>query len=1453
MTLFAPLAPAAAINPGDLDTTFDTNGSINVKELFRQHVNVEKIKTDSDNGTVVLASFYDAENVDNHILFRLNADGSYDNSFGDPGLSLNGKNYILVAETGFCYTHERVDLEIDSLGRMLVMLSGSGNCGDYEPQAFVKRYLQNGDYDDEFGDEGTVDLVFLQEAEGISLSDLSLDNPVTAGGFLVAGYSYSYMNLALLILKFDDEGQFVLAFGEGGGVGIETEFNFSTINSGLAEDTYADVNSVRVIPDNSGGYLIAYTGFYETMDLPFSIPTTGLVRLLPNGLQDPDFAAGEPLPNDFLLAEFDENQILLPFFIFTDIFPDGQESFLISGTTFQVLLLSSPLIFSLLFRLDIQGNLDSEFDVSARIDGLNYNLSTPNPDDDINTEGVDECYNLALFRNENPNKPSTAIIVGDLCEGGGFYNSSQSALLGFSHIGELDQNFGEEGFVGLPNLDDDGEFSSIITQLEPTKDGKLLVLRGAEPTSGLIAFLGRAGFGSIDTSDGVVTISRYNLSQSVPAFTLTQATETATVGTAITSPIYSITPTVGSFNRYAVSPSLPTGITFDTSTALIAGTPQVSTGLVTYTVTGFTNINETATATFGLRVLAAPSSCANGGVCQVGDTGPGGGIVFYVAPTTFTQPGATISMCSTWCKYLEAAPSTWSSSSGDPTRKWVGPNYETSRIFEDWLNTFLGTDGVSIGSGYQNSEYLRGTDSSTTANSAAALARAYTGGGKSDWYLPAKNELDPLYAQRAIVGGISDARNYWSSTESNDLEAWYLYTAYSNQPSVSNTALKTDATLFVRPIRAFGTGPSAISIPNVAIPAPVRGATPASSITSNGQFTTGITWSGSPSVFDSSTAYTATVTVTPVAGYTLNGVDTNFFTVNGSAPTSVVSPIAASLLGTTGVNPIGITVDSSGNVYTANFTDNNVTKITPQGVTTIFGTTGLQPTDIAIDGSGNIYTSNLGSNNVTKITPSGVSTPFANTGLGPSGIAIDSAGNVYTANASGNSVTKITPSGGVTNIPCAPCVAPRKIAVDHLGNIFTTNFGNNSADKNVTKITSTGVSTIFGTVGGTPWGIAVDALGNVYVSNFADDTVTKILPNGDSAILGRTGGLPWGVAVDSAGNVYTANATNGSTNAKVTKISPQGIASTLLPYPAYIATEDIAVDSLGNVYVGNSGNSVVKLAPTNSGVFTYGFPATAAPTAAPVVVYVAPTPVPYLKTLTKPKLNLKDGKLICTPGTYNAGYTLDGVVQGSGTTLFTPSSFTYNLLINGITQTSLAVTSSNTSAPWNIPASAAGALVTCSVTVSANGVTNTDKSSDNSSGVSTSLSTQTSAITTANAEYSAAVSANTKTYQKALVDNRAKWRSDTEKIRTDYYAERDRIKSLPSTKTTRAQASAALKAYTAAQKKSAADYKASGPAALAAKDVADKAALTAREAAIAKANAAYGTAIESIGYGVLIP
>jgi hypothetical protein len=161
------------------------------------------------------------------------------------------------------------------------------------------------------------------------------------------------------------------------------------------------------------------------------------------------------------------------------------------------------------------------------------------------------------------------------------------------------------------------------------------------------------------------------------------------------------------------------------------------------------------------------------------------------------------------------------------------------------------------------------------------------------------------------------------------------------------------------------------------------------------------------------------------------------------------------------------------------------------------------------------------------------------------------------------------------------------------------------------------------------------------------------------------------------------------------------------------------------------------------------------------------------------------------------------------------------------------------------------------VTVSANGVTNSDKSTDNTSAVSAALSTQATSVATANTDYSASQSANSKAYQKALVDNRANWRTEIAAIRTNYFDTVARINAQPKSAATNKKMitdkSTALKVYIAAQKKSAADYKASQPAAAAARDTANKAALDAKNSAITKANATYGTFIESIGYGVLIP
>jgi hypothetical protein len=91
-------------------------------------------------------------------------------------------------------------------------------------------------------------------------------------------------------------------------------------------------------------------------------------------------------------------------------------------------------------------------------------------------------------------------------------------------------------------------------------------------------------------------------------------------------------------------------MSFNNTTGALTGTPNTVASATAYTITA-TNAAGSATRTFTLTVTV---SCANGGECFVGNRGPGGGTIFYVATTPFVC-GPTLA---TTCTYLEAAPTT---------------------------------------------------------------------------------------------------------------------------------------------------------------------------------------------------------------------------------------------------------------------------------------------------------------------------------------------------------------------------------------------------------------------------------------------------------------------------------------------------------------------------------------------------------------------------------------------------------------------------------------------------------------------------------------------------------------------------------------------------------------------------------------------------------------------------
>jgi len=83
--------------------------------------------------------------------------------------------------------------------------------------------------------------------------------------------------------------------------------------------------------------------------------------------------------------------------------------------------------------------------------------------------------------------------------------------------------------------------------------------------------------------------------------------------------------------------------------------------------------------------------------------------------------------------------------------------------------------------------------------------------------------------------------------------------------------------------------PRVITIDAISGITPAVGETPVTVITENEQYSGTVTWSPDHSTFAANTQYTATITLTPKTGYTLQGVTRNFFTVSVATATNAAN------------------------------------------------------------------------------------------------------------------------------------------------------------------------------------------------------------------------------------------------------------------------------------------------------------------------------------------------------------------------------------------------------------------------------------------------------------------------------------------------------------------------------------------------------------------------------------
>ena len=249
--------------------------------------------------------------------------------------------------------------------------------------------------------------------------------------------------------------------------------------------------------------------------------------------------------------------------------------------------------------------------------------------------------------------------------------------------------------------------------------------------------------------------------------------------------------------------------------------------------------------------------------------------------------------------------------------------------------------------------------------------------------------------------------------------------------------------------------------------------------------------------------------------------------------------------------PTGGALDGDGNLYVTDSNNHTIRKVTPAGVvTTLAGTAGSygstdgtgadarfqNPYGVAVDGDGNLYVTERENHTIRKVTPAGVVTTFAGSagsygstdGTGaaarfwqPRGVAVDGDGNVYVADTANHTIRKITPAGVVTTL------------AGTAGSYGSTD--------------GTGAAASFNS----PWGMAVDGDGNLFVADTSNHAIRKVTPAGEVTTLAGSAGssgsvngigpaarfsFPTGVVVDGDGNLYVID-NSGSTIRKVTPAS----------------------------------------------------------------------------------------------------------------------------------------------------------------------------------------------------------------------------------------------------------------------------------------------------------------------------
>jgi sugar lactone lactonase YvrE len=316
-------------------------------------------------------------------------------------------------------------------------------------------------------------------------------------------------------------------------------------------------------------------------------------------------------------------------------------------------------------------------------------------------------------------------------------------------------------------------------------------------------------------------------------------------------------------------------------------------------------------------------------------------------------------------------------------------------------------------------------------------------------------------------------------------------------------------------------------------------------------------------------------------------------------------------------HPEGVAVDSTGSFFIADYSNNRIRKVTSEGIISTVagnGTKGYSgddgpatsaqlngPMGVAVDSAGNLFIADYGNSRIRKVTSEGIISTVAGNGTkgysgdagpavsaklnGPTGVTVDSAGNVLIADYSNNRIRMVNPAGVISTIAgngttgfggdggpatSAQFYYPEGIAVNSAGNLFIADSSNNRIRMvNPAGIISTVAGNGSGGYGGDgtsatsatlygPTGVAVDSAGNLFIADYSNQRIRMVDPAGVISTVagngtkgyGADGGLavsemlngPIGIAVNSAGDLFIADYYNN----RIRKVVNSNVLSTNL-------------------------------------------------------------------------------------------------------------------------------------------------------------------------------------------------------------------------------------------------------------------------------------------------------------------